>query len=88
MDAYERIASKIPYPLHVGVTEAGRGLRGVIKSSIGIGSLLLKGIGDTIRVSLTGDPVEEIFAAKEILQATGRRSSDPRLFLSTCASVN
>ena len=79
VDAYERIAAKTSYPLHVGVTEAGRGLSGVIKSSIGIGSLLLKGIGDTIRVSLTGDPVKEVAAAKNILQAVGQRTFGPEI---------
>lgn len=66
--AYELISPKISYPLHLGVTEAGTSFSGTIKSSIGIGSLLLKGIGDTIRVSLTADPVEEIAVAKEILK--------------------
>ncbi|MBE6530306.1 MAG: flavodoxin-dependent (E)-4-hydroxy-3-methylbut-2-enyl-diphosphate synthase [Ruminococcaceae bacterium] len=65
------LAASCPYPLHLGVTEAGGGNRGLIKSSIGIGSLLCDGIGDTIRVSLTNDPVEEVFAAKQILQAVG-----------------
>lgn len=63
------LAARCSYPLHLGVTEAGGGNRGLIKSSIGIGSLLSDGIGDTIRVSLTDDPVEEVFAAKQILQA-------------------
>ncbi len=65
------LASKCEYPLHLGVTEAGGGNRGLIKSSVGIGSLLCDGIGDTIRVSLTDDPVEEIDAAKQILRAVG-----------------
>lgn len=60
-----------PYPLHLGVTEAGGGDRGLLKSAIGIGSLLCDGIGDTIRVSLTDDPVEEVAAAKKILRAIG-----------------
>ncbi|MCT4585481.1 MAG: flavodoxin-dependent (E)-4-hydroxy-3-methylbut-2-enyl-diphosphate synthase [Peptostreptococcaceae bacterium] len=68
VEAYELISKETNYPLHVGVTESGSVKTGTIKSSIGIGSLLLKGIGDTIRVSLTGDPVEEIFVAKEILK--------------------
>lgn len=68
---YEYLHGKTEYPLHVGVTEAGTPSYGLIKSSIGIGSLLLKGIGDTIRVSLTSDPVAEVFAAKKILRATG-----------------
>ena len=65
------LAQACPYPLHLGVTEAGGGSRGLIKSAVGIGALLCDGIGDTIRVSLTDDPVEEIGAAKQILQAVG-----------------
>ncbi len=71
--AYELAAEKTDYPLHVGVTEAGLPGEGNIKSAIGIGSLLLHGIGDTIRVSLTGDPVPEIAAGIEILKACGLR---------------
>jgi len=67
--AYELLAEKCNYPLHLGVTEAGTERMGLIKSSIGIGSLLMRGIGDTIRVSLTADPVREIYAAKDILKA-------------------
>lgn len=73
IEAYEKIASLVPYPLHLGVTEAGTLKTGLIKSSIGIGSLLAKGIGDTIRVSLTDDPVEEVFAGYEILKALNLR---------------
>ena len=70
-----RIArERTAYPLHLGVTEAGAGEDAVVKSSIGIGSLLLDGIGDTVRVSLTGDPVREVYAAKRILKAIGLRS--------------
>ena len=65
--------SKCDYPLHIGVTETGPVKQGLIKSAMGIGSLLLDGIGDTIRVSLTDDPVEEIYAAKDILKAAGLR---------------
>lgn len=68
---YEYLHNKTDYPLHVGVTEAGTLASGTVKSSIGIGSLLLKGIGDTIRVSLTADPREEIIAAKRILRSVG-----------------
>lgn len=67
--AYELAAEQCDYPLHLGVTEAGTERMGLIKSAAGIGSLLLKGIGDTIRVSLTADPVKEIYAAKDILKA-------------------
>lgn len=69
--AYSLLAERTDYPLHVGVTEAGTYETGIIKSSIGIGSLLLSGIGDTIRVSLTDDPVKEVYAAKNILRACG-----------------
>ena len=69
--AYELAASQCKYPLHLGVTEAGTERMGIIKSSIGIGSLLLRGIGDTIRVSLTDEPVKEVYAAKDILKALG-----------------
>lgn len=69
--AYRYLASKTNYPLHVGVTEAGVYESGVIKSSIGIGALLLDGIGDTIRVSLTADPIKEPIVAKKILQSAG-----------------
>lgn len=70
-EAYEILHEKCDYPLHLGVTESGTKTRGIVKSSIGIGSLLLKGIGDTIRVSLTGDPVREVEAAKLILNSLG-----------------
>lgn len=69
IEAYELAAEKCDYPLHLGVTEAGTERMGLIKSAAGIGSLLLKGIGDTIRVSLTDDPVKEVYAAKDILRA-------------------
>jgi (E)-4-hydroxy-3-methylbut-2-enyl-diphosphate synthase len=72
-ESYRLIADKVSYPLHLGVTEAGTSFQGTIKSSIGIGSLLLQDIGDTIRVSLTADPVEEIVVAKEILKILGLR---------------
>ncbi len=69
VEAYELLARRTDYPLHVGVTEAGIERTGIVKSSVGIGSLLLRGIGDTIRVSLTSDPVKEVYAAHEILRA-------------------
>ena len=71
IESYRIISKKVNYPLHLGVTESGTIWRGNIKSSIGIGTLLAEGIGDTIRVSLTGNPVEEIKTGKEILKATG-----------------
>lgn len=86
VQAYETVASQVPYPLHLGITEAGRGLKGIIKSTLGIGALLLQGIGDTIRVSLTGDPAEEIPVAREILQAAGLRRFTPEIIsCPTCA---
>lgn len=69
IEAYRSIAQKIPYPLHLGVTEAGTLKNGLIKSSIGLGTLLAEGIGDTIRVSLTEDPVEEVYAGFDILKS-------------------
>jgi (E)-4-hydroxy-3-methylbut-2-enyl-diphosphate synthase len=75
--AYRRLAAKVPYPLHLGVTEAGTPFAGSIKSAVGIGSLLADGIGDTIRVSLTADPVEEVRTAFEILKALGLRERGP-----------
>lgn len=71
VEAYRLLAARTEYPLHVGVTEAGTRESGIVKSSVGIGALLLDGIGDTIRVSLTDDPVEEVYAAKRILRACG-----------------
>lgn len=77
--AYELAADKCSYPLHLGVTEAGTERMGLIKSSIGIGSLLARGIGDTIRVSLTDEPVKEVFAAFDILKAIGLKKDCPYL---------
>ena len=73
------LSEKVDYPLHLGVTEAGTLYRGTIKSAIGIGSLLLDGIGDTIRVSLTDDPMKEVKAAKEILSSVGMQQYGPVL---------
>jgi (E)-4-hydroxy-3-methylbut-2-enyl-diphosphate synthase len=75
--AYRLLAAKVPYPLHLGVTEAGTPFAGTIKSSIGIGTLLADGIGDTLRVSLTADPVKEVEVAWEILKALGLRERGP-----------
>ena len=79
MRAYEILHETTEYPLHLGVTEAGTPRMGELKSAIGIGGLLCRGIGDTIRVSLTADPVEEIYAAKRILAAAGIRQTGPNL---------
>ena len=75
--AYRMLSEKVPYPLHLGVTEAGTPFSGSIKSAVGMGALLMDGIGDTIRVSLTADPVEEVKTAYEILKALGLRERGP-----------
>lgn len=77
--AYRLMAQQCDYPLHLGITEAGTVNSGIIKSAVGIGTLLAEGIGDTIRVSLTGDPVEEVRVAKEIIQSLGLRKFGPTL---------
>lgn len=82
--AYRLLAQQTDYPLHLGVTEAGTTRMGIIKSAAGIGSLLLDGIGDTIRVSLTAPPVEEIYAAKDILKAIGKRGGVQLVSCPTC----
>lgn len=74
VNSYRILSGKTNYPLHIGVTEAGTFFKGAVKSSIGIGSLLLDGIGDTLRVSITGDPINEIKIAKEILNTLGIRN--------------
>jgi (E)-4-hydroxy-3-methylbut-2-enyl-diphosphate synthase len=75
--AYRMLAVKVPYPLHLGVTEAGTPASGSIKSAVGMGALLVDGIGDTMRVSLTADPVEEVRVAFEILKSLGLRERGP-----------
>ena len=79
MAAYRLLSERTDYPLHLGVTEAGTPSMGLVKSAMGIGGLLCLGIGDTIRVTLTADPIEEIFAAKKILKATGLRKEGVNL---------
>ena len=79
MEAYRLLSQQTDYPLHLGVTEAGTPSMGLIKSAIGIGGLLCLGIGDTIRVTLTADPVEEVYAAQKILKAAGLRKSGVNL---------
>jgi (E)-4-hydroxy-3-methylbut-2-enyl-diphosphate synthase len=75
--AYRMLSEKVPYPLHLGVTEAGTPFSGSIKSAVGLGALLMDGIGDTVRVSLTADPVKEVEVAWEILKALGLRERGP-----------
>lgn len=79
LGAYRLLAQQCDYPLHVGITEAGTVHSGIIKSAVGIGALLAEGIGDTIRVSLTGDPVNEVKVGREILKALGLRDYGPTL---------
>ncbi|MDE7218048.1 MAG: flavodoxin-dependent (E)-4-hydroxy-3-methylbut-2-enyl-diphosphate synthase [Oscillospiraceae bacterium] len=89
MGAYRLLREKCPYPLHLGVTEAGTPSMGMIKSAMGIGGLLCLGIGDTLRVTLTADPVEEIYAAKKILLAAGLRQEGPNIIACpTCGRTN
>ena len=82
--AYRLLAKQCSYPLHLGVTEAGTQRMGIIKSAVGIGSLLCDGIGETIRVSLTDDPVNEVYAAKDILKAVGKGSGVRIVSCPTC----
>ena len=77
--AYRLMSEKVDYPLHLGITEAGTAKTGVIKSAVGIGALLAEGIGDTIRISLTGDPVVEVRVANEILKSLGLKEYGPTL---------
>ena len=89
MRAYRLMAERYDYPLHLGVTEAGTPGLGTIKSAAGIGGLLALGIGDTFRVTLTADPVEEITVAKQILKAVGLRKDGPELIACpTCGRTN
>lgn len=82
--AYRLLSQQVDYPLHLGVTEAGTERMGLVKSAVGIGSLLCDGIGDTIRVSLTADPVKEIYAAKDILRACGLGGGPQIVSCPTC----
>ncbi len=84
IEGYRLLAQKTSYPLHLGVTEAGTKRMGIVKSAVGIGSLLADGIGETIRVSLTADPVEEIYAAKDILSALGKGKGIKFVSCPTC----
>ena len=87
--AYQLMSEKVDYPLHLGITEAGTIKSGIIKSAVGIGALIAQGIGDTIRVSLTGDPVEEVRVANEILKSLGLKQYGPTLIsCPTCGRCN
>ena len=89
IEAYRRLSELVPYPLHLGVTEAGLPGTGIVKSSIGIGALLAQGIGDTIRVSLTADPVEEVKVGIEILKSLGLKQFGPTLIACpSCGRTN
>ncbi|MCI8651165.1 MAG: flavodoxin-dependent (E)-4-hydroxy-3-methylbut-2-enyl-diphosphate synthase [Oscillospiraceae bacterium] len=79
MRAYQRMARESDFPLHIGVTETGTPKMGILKSAVGIGGLLALGVGDTLRVSLSADPVEEVYAARDILKAAGIRKDGPEL---------
>ncbi|MBR3755991.1 MAG: flavodoxin-dependent (E)-4-hydroxy-3-methylbut-2-enyl-diphosphate synthase [Firmicutes bacterium] len=81
-EAHKLVAEQTEHPIHIGITEAGTLARGKVKSAVGIGALLLDGIGDTMRVSLTADPVEEVYFAKEILESMGLRQ--PKVNLVSC----
>ncbi len=79
VSAYEKFAERSDYPLHLGITEAGTPQNGIVKSAVGIGALLLRGLGDTIRVSLTAPPLAEIAPARRILEAAGLRDASPEI---------
>ena len=79
MRAYQRMSRESDYPLHIGVTETGTPKMGILKSAVGIGGLLALGIGDTLRVSLSADPIQEVYAARDILKAAGIRKDGPEL---------
>lgn len=89
LDAYRLMSETVYYPLHLGITEAGTVNTGIIKSAVGIGALLAEGIGDTFRISLTGDPVNEVKVANEILKALGLKEYGPTLIsCPTCGRCN
>ncbi len=79
IDAYRLMHRQSEYPLHIGVTEAGAGEEALVRSAVGVGTLLMEGIGDTLRISMTGDPVQEVHAAKAILRAAGLRKEGLRV---------
>ena len=89
IESYKLLAKKCNYPFHIGITEAGTLFSGTVKSSVGIGSLLLMGLGDTLRVSLTSDPIEEIKVGKEILKSLNLRGFGPKIIsCPTCGRCN
>ena len=79
VEAYKRLAEHVMYPFHIGITEAGPPSTGIIRSAVGLGTLLYQGYGDTIRVSLTTDPVEEVFVANQILKVLGLKTAGPTM---------
>lgn len=86
IESYRKFSEISDYPLHLGITESGMGLAGIVKSSVGMGTLLAEGIGDTIRVSLTDDPVEEVLVGKQILKSLGLRQEGVEIIACpTCA---
>ena len=89
IDSYRLFAQRFPYPLHIGITESGTISSGVVKSSVGIAILLYLGLGDTLRVSLTGNPIHEVYTAKRILQSLGIRKSGAEIIsCPTCGRCN
>jgi (E)-4-hydroxy-3-methylbut-2-enyl-diphosphate synthase len=88
LESYRLLSAKVDYPLHLGITEAGTRFSATVRSSMGIGSLLAEGIGDTVRVSLTGDPVEEVVIAKEILKVLGLRKGLQIISCPTCGRTS
>lgn len=89
LDAFEKLGKEVPYPYHIGITEAGTYFSGTVKSSIGIGHLLLNGYGDTMRVSLTSDPINEVKVAKEILKSLDLRNFGIKIIsCPTCGRTN
>jgi (E)-4-hydroxy-3-methylbut-2-enyl-diphosphate synthase len=89
LNAYSLLADKVDYPFHIGITESGTKFSGTVKSSVGVGALLLNGLGDTLRISLTGDPVNEVMVGREILKSIGIRKFGPKVIsCPTCGRCN
>src|SRR5690606_25779701 len=89
LEAYRRFSRISPWPLHLGVTEAGTLLSGLVRSSVGIGALLMEGVGDPIRISLSADPIQEVLAGRVLLECIGLRKEGVRVIACpTCARTN